>query len=74
MERRAAKQKHVTTNLMQVSSALNVPEQFVLVPVLIRSRGDSRHTWRPCRKEVDWDAVSVNYDVDELTARSEPLQ
>jgi hypothetical protein len=53
-------------------TALNVPDQFVLAVVSVD--GDRaaipRYVWNPFRREPDWGAVSVNYDLDELLARS----
>jgi hypothetical protein len=50
-----------------------VPDQFVLA--LVAVDGDQaaapRYVWQPFRREPDWAAVSVNYDLAELLARSE---
>ena len=69
---KAAGQETVTVSKTQVLTALNVPDQFVLA--LVSVDGDRaatpRYVWNPFRKEPDWGAVSVNYDLDELLARS----
>jgi hypothetical protein len=56
-----------------VLTALDVPDQFILafVPVAGDRAGVLRYVWQPFRKEPDWGAVSVNYELGELLARLE---
>jgi superfamily II DNA or RNA helicase len=70
---KAAGQRTVTVSKTQVLYGLNVPEQFVLaiVPINGAAAAAPRYVRRPFHVEPDWGAVSVNYDLEELLARSE---
>jgi hypothetical protein len=63
----------VTVSKTQVLTALNVPDQFVLAVVSIDGNRAAapRYVWKPFHKEPDWGAVSVNYDLADLLARSQ---
>ncbi len=73
---KASGQETVTVSKTQVLTALNVPDQFVLAVVSVDGSlaAAPRYVWRPFHREPDWAAVSVNYDLVELLARSQPPQ
>ena len=63
----------VTVSKTQVLTALNKPEEFILA--IVEVDGDSarepRYIRRPFQKEPDFAVTSINYDLEELLARSE---
>ncbi len=63
----------VTVSKTQILTALNKPDEWVLAIVLVD--GDRalapRYIRRPFRREPDFNAVSVNYDLNELLEKAE---
>jgi hypothetical protein len=70
---RAVGAQTVTVTKNEILTGLNQPDGFILALVLLG--GDQppqvRYVRRPFQKEPDFGATSVNYDLDELLARSE---
>ena len=64
----------LTASKTQILTALNKPDSFILAIVLIDGDMPSkpRYLRQPFEKEPDFGATSVNYDLRELLARSEP--
>jgi hypothetical protein len=66
----------VTVTKNEILHALNAPDEFILA--VVRVDGDTalpaRYVRRPFRREPDFGATSVNYDLADLLARSsEPV-
>jgi superfamily II DNA or RNA helicase len=70
---RAEGARTVTITRNEILTALNKPEEYILAIVSVD--GDEaqalRYVRRPFQKEPDFGAESVNYDLDELLAKSE---
>jgi hypothetical protein len=67
--------KTVTVTKNEILTGLNKPDDFILAIGLID--GDSvevRHVRKPFLREPDFGATSVNYNLDELLARSTDCQ
>ena len=66
-------QPTVTVTKTQILTALNAPEQFILAIVPVRDgvAGEPRYVRRPFRREADFGAASVNYELPELLGRAE---
>ena len=64
----------VTVTRNEILYSLNKPDQFILA--LVEFVGDGEHRTHylrePFRREPDFGVTSVNYDLRELIARSEP--
>jgi len=63
----------VTVTRNEILTGLNKPEAFVLAIVLVEEAGTPqvRYVRKPFKKDPDWDAVSVNYDLKHLLKASE---
>lgn len=63
----------VTVTRNEILTALNKPDDFLLALVVVEGDVASapRYVLHPFRREPDFGATSVNYDLDELIARSE---
>jgi hypothetical protein len=63
----------VTVYRNEILCGINVPEQFILAIVLVENEQPkpSRYIRRPFEQEPDFGATSVNYNLNELLARSE---
>jgi hypothetical protein len=64
----------VTVCCSEIHVCFNQPEQFILALVEVEDDDqahDPRYVRRPFEKEPDSLAISVNYDLEELLARSE---
>jgi SNF2 family DNA or RNA helicase len=63
----------VTVSKTQILTALNKPDEWILAIVLVDGdvAAEPRYIRRPFRREPDFNAVSVNYDLNELLARAE---
>jgi hypothetical protein len=69
---RVAGAKTVTVSRNEILTALNKPEDFILAIVQIDGQTVTpRYVTRPFQREPDFGVTSVNYDLDELLARSE---
>ena len=70
---RAAGAATVTITRNEILTALNKPEEYILaiVPVDGDMAQRPRYVRRPFHREPDFGAESVNYDLDELLAKSE---
>ena len=64
----------LTASKTQILTALNKPDSFILAIVLVDgdTASEPRYVRRPFEKEPDFGATSVNYNLRELLARSEP--
>ncbi|MBN2372090.1 MAG: DUF3883 domain-containing protein, partial [Vicinamibacteria bacterium] len=66
----------ITVTKNEIVTALNRPDDFILA--IVQVDGDRaeppRYVQRPFTKEPDFGVTSVNYDISELLARSEPPQ
>ena len=64
----------VTASKTQIFTAFNKPDSFILALVVIdgEEAKEPRYLRQPFQKEPDFGATSVNYDLNELLARSEP--
>jgi hypothetical protein len=62
----------VTVTRNEVLTALNKPEEFILAIVQVEDGAAKapRYVRQPFKTEPDFGATSVNYDLDELLARS----
>jgi hypothetical protein len=55
----------------EIMTALNKPDDFVLAIVTVNGdNGEVRYVRNPFRREPDFEVTSINYDLDELLARS----
>ena len=67
----------VTVTRKEILAALNKPEDFILALVEVTFDGDEakaqepRYIKKPFRREPDFAAVSVNYEMKELANKSE---
>jgi hypothetical protein len=63
----------ITVTRNEILTGLNKPEAFVLAIVLVEDAGalEPRYVRKPFKKDPDWDAVSVNYDLASLLKASE---
>jgi hypothetical protein len=70
---RVAGSRTVTITQNEIRTGLNKPDEFILALVLVD--GDApllpRYVRRPFRREPDFGATSVNYDLADLLGRSE---
>lgn len=73
MKGRAFDARTVTITRNEILTALNKPEEYILaiVPVDGDMAQLPRYVRRPFQREPDFGAASVNYDLEELLARSE---
>jgi hypothetical protein len=73
LKRRLQGAKTVTITENEILAALNRPEDFILAIVEVNSIGDGvlRYVRRSFKREPDFGATSVNYDLQELLARAE---
>ena len=64
----------VTASKTQIFTAFNKPNSFILALVVIdgEETKEPRYLRQPFQKEPDFGVTSVNYDLNELLARSEP--
>ncbi|MDE0042078.1 MAG: helicase-related protein, partial [Candidatus Poribacteria bacterium] len=64
----------LTASKTQILTALNKPDAFILAIVEVDgdTASEPRYVRQPFEKEPDFGATSVNYDLRELLARSEP--
>ena len=71
---RAAGAETITVTRNEVLYSLNKPEDFFLALVTFHPDGthDLGYVRKPFRREPDFGATSVNYDLRELLARAEP--
>ena len=64
----------VTVSKTQIFTAFNKPDSFILA--IVEVDGDTtkepRYIRKPFQKEPDFNATSINYDLNKLLARSEP--
>ena len=62
----------VTVTRNEIMAALNKPEDFILAVVMMdNDRATVRYARRPFEKEPDFNATSVNYDLEKLLAQAE---
>ena len=63
----------ITVTRNEILTGLNKPDAFVLAIVLVEDAGalEPRYVHKPFKKDPDWDAVSVNYDLSSLLKASE---
>jgi superfamily II DNA or RNA helicase len=62
----------VTVTKNEILTALNKPDDFILVVVLVDGEAATpRYIRRPFQREPDFGVTSVNYDVEDLLARAE---
>src|SRR2546425_3478409 len=63
----------ITVTRNEILTGLNKPEAFILAIVIVDEGGASepRYVRKPFKKDPDWDAVSVNYDLASLLKASE---
>jgi hypothetical protein len=69
---RVAGARTVTVTKNEILTALNKPEEFILA--LVEVDGASavpRYVRRPFQREPDFNATSVNYDIQQLLLRAE---
>ena len=64
----------VTVSKTQIFTAFNKPDSFILAIVEVdgEEAKEPRYTRKPFKKEPDFGVTSVNYNLSELLARSEP--
>ena len=64
----------LTASKTQILTALNKPDSFILAIVQVDgdTSSEPRYVRQPFEKEPDFAATSVNYELSELLARSEP--
>ena len=64
----------LTASKTQILTALNKPDSFILAIVQVDgdTASEPRYVRQPFEKEPDFAATSVNYELSELLARSEP--
>jgi hypothetical protein len=69
---RAKGAETITVTRNEITTALNTPERFILAVVLVDDEQAEapRYIRRPFRREPDFKATSVNYDLSELLADS----
>ena len=63
----------VTVTRNEILTGLNKPDAFILAIVVVDQVGASepRYVRKPFKKDPDWDAVSVNYDLPSLLRASD---
>jgi len=67
--------KTVTITKNEILTGLNKPDEFILALCLIDGENvEIRHVRKPFVREPDFGATSVNYNLDELLARSTECQ
>jgi hypothetical protein len=74
VEGRRAGADTVTVTRNEILTGINSPNQYILAIVEVEDgqARPPRYVQRPFKKEPDFGVTSVNYDLDELLARSDP--